>query len=230
MAASTLIRRSASAIACRAPRSSRSAPRSPMAASPIRFRSAMTGCAPRSAPIAPLMRSAAPIRISTPPAAPMRSPRTLSYALIRQREESISLWANFTHKWLNDKIADTSTANRNIALGTLGVTRDTAQDFFGLPLATSSTLSFTSGYVNYLDVTQKIQNRAGVDTVGNYLSHQSVRSMRLSRWMRNSRCRPICARKRRCSAISTPASNSVSAASGACVPSTKDWPATAAIS
>ncbi|WP_331935939.1 ShlB/FhaC/HecB family hemolysin secretion/activation protein [Methylosinus sp.] len=93
---------------------------------------------------------------------------TLSYALIRQREESISLFANFTHKWLNDKIADTSTANRNIALGTLGVTRDTAQEFFGLPLATSSTLSFTSGYVNYLDVTQKIQNRAGVDTVGNF--------------------------------------------------------------
>ncbi|WP_428991600.1 hypothetical protein [Methylocapsa aurea] len=29
------------------------------------------------------------------------------------------------------------------------MTRDTAQDFFGLPLATNSTLSFTSGHVNY---------------------------------------------------------------------------------
>ncbi|WP_348625826.1 POTRA domain-containing protein [Methylosinus sp. LW3] len=50
------------------------APLSPMAASPIRFRSGGMVCARRSAPIARLMLSAAPIRISTPPAAPMRSP------------------------------------------------------------------------------------------------------------------------------------------------------------
>ncbi|WP_159731486.1 ShlB/FhaC/HecB family hemolysin secretion/activation protein [Methylosinus sp. Ce-a6] len=93
---------------------------------------------------------------------------TLSYAAKRQRSESIFLWANFTHKWLNDEIAGTSYADRTIALGTLGVTRDSEQDLFGLPLVTSSTLSFTSGYVNFLDVTQKIQDRARVDTVGNY--------------------------------------------------------------
>lgn len=93
---------------------------------------------------------------------------TLNYALVRQREESISLWANFTHKWLDDRIAGTSTSERKIALGTIGVTRETAQELLGLPLATSATLSFTSGYVDYPDVTQRTQNSASVDTVGNF--------------------------------------------------------------
>ncbi|MBU3890753.1 ShlB/FhaC/HecB family hemolysin secretion/activation protein [Methylosinus sporium] len=93
---------------------------------------------------------------------------TLNYALVRQREESISLWANFTHKWLDDRIAGTSTSERKIALGTIGVTRETAQELLGLPLATSAMLSFTSGYVDYPDVTQRTQNSASVDTVGNF--------------------------------------------------------------
>ncbi|PWB82832.1 MAG: ShlB/FhaC/HecB family hemolysin secretion/activation protein [Methylocystaceae bacterium] len=93
---------------------------------------------------------------------------TLTYALKRQRDESIYVWTNFTHKWLNDRIAGSSTADRTIALGTVAVTRDTAQSLFGLPLTTSATLSFTAGYVDFADPTQKAANIAGADTAGNY--------------------------------------------------------------
>lgn len=93
---------------------------------------------------------------------------TLSYALQRRRDESVYIWANFTHKWLNDKIAGSSIADRTIDLGTVAVTRDTVESFFGLPLTTSTTFSFTAGYVNFADPTQKADNIAGVDTVGNY--------------------------------------------------------------
>lgn len=93
---------------------------------------------------------------------------TLTYALKRQREESIYLSANFTHKWLNDKIAGLSTADRTIDLGTLSVNHDAVQSLFGLPLVTNTSLSFTAGYVNFADPTQKANNIAGVDTVGNY--------------------------------------------------------------
>jgi hypothetical protein len=46
--------------------------------------------------------------------------------------------ANFSQRWLNDKILDVSFADRTITLGTLAVTRETVGVFDGLPLATSS--------------------------------------------------------------------------------------------
>jgi hemolysin activation/secretion protein len=93
---------------------------------------------------------------------------TLTYPLKRQREESVFIFGNFTHKSLNDKISGTSFANRTIDLGTAGITRDTLGAVLGLPLVTSTTLSFTAGYVNFPDPGQKANNIAGVDTVGNY--------------------------------------------------------------
>lgn len=93
---------------------------------------------------------------------------TLTYALQRQSDESIYLWVNFTHKWLNDKIAGTSTAERTIALGSIGITRESAETLLGLPLATSATLGFTAGDVNFADPAQKATNLAGAHTAGEY--------------------------------------------------------------
>jgi hemolysin activation/secretion protein len=95
---------------------------------------------------------------------------TLTYAIRRSREDSIYLSANFTYKGLDDKAFATSFANRTIPLGTVAISRDTvgAMPFFNLPMTTSSSLSFTAGYVNFADPAQNAANTAGANTVGNY--------------------------------------------------------------
>ncbi|WP_036263055.1 ShlB/FhaC/HecB family hemolysin secretion/activation protein [Methylocapsa aurea] len=93
---------------------------------------------------------------------------TLTYALRRQRDDSIYILANFTRKSLNDKILGVSFANRTIDLGTVALTRDTVGAFGGMPLTTSTTFSFTAGNVNFPNAAQRAANIASVDTVGNY--------------------------------------------------------------
>ncbi len=95
---------------------------------------------------------------------------TVSYAIRRTREDSIYVSGNFTHKFLDDKAFGTSFANRTIDLGTLAVSRDTIGilPFVGLPMTTSTSLSFTAGYVNFPDPAQKSANILGADTQGNY--------------------------------------------------------------
>jgi hemolysin activation/secretion protein len=93
---------------------------------------------------------------------------TLTYALRRQREDSIYISASFTHKFLNDNVLGVSSAARTIDLGTLAISRDTVGAILGLPLTTSTSFSFTAGYVNFADPTQKAANIAGADTAGNY--------------------------------------------------------------
>ncbi len=93
---------------------------------------------------------------------------TLTYAMRRQRDDSIYISGNFTHMGLNDKLLGVSFANRTIDLGTAAIARDTVGALIGLPLTTSGSFSFTAGYVNFLDPTQKASNIAGADTAGNY--------------------------------------------------------------
>jgi hemolysin activation/secretion protein len=93
---------------------------------------------------------------------------TLTYALRRQRDDSIYILANFTRKSLNDEIFGVSFANRTIDLGTVALTRDTVGAFVGMPLTTSATFSFTAGNVNFPNAAQRAANIASVDTVGNY--------------------------------------------------------------
>ncbi|MFY9655196.1 MAG: ShlB/FhaC/HecB family hemolysin secretion/activation protein [Methylocystis sp.] len=91
-----------------------------------------------------------------------------TYALKRQRDDSIFLFSNFTHKYLDDKVLNTSTASRTIDSGTVGVTRSTVGSLFDFPLVTETTLSATTGYVNFPDPTEKAANIAGVNTAGSY--------------------------------------------------------------
>jgi hemolysin activation/secretion protein len=93
---------------------------------------------------------------------------TLTYPLIRRRDDSLYLSGNFTHKALNDNILGVSIAHRNMDLGTAGITWDTVGALVGLSLVTSTTLSFTAGTVDFPDPIQKAANIAGVDTAGDF--------------------------------------------------------------
>src|SRR5262245_43306334 len=93
---------------------------------------------------------------------------TLAYPFKRTRNDSIYLTGNFTHKALEDEFFDISFARRKIDSGTAAVTRDQIGTLFGLPLVTSTTFSFTAGYVDFPDPDQKAFNIAGVNTVGTF--------------------------------------------------------------
>ncbi len=93
---------------------------------------------------------------------------TLTYALKRQRDESIYLSGNYTYKSLNDNILGVSLAHRTIDVGTAAATRETNGVVFGLPLITSATLSFSAGNVNFPDPAQRALNMLGVNTVGDF--------------------------------------------------------------
>ena len=92
----------------------------------------------------------------------------LTYALKRQRDESIYLSGNYTYKSLNDNILGLSLARRTIGVGTIAATRETSGTFFGFPLITSATLSFSAGNVNFSDPDQRAFNIEGVNTVGDF--------------------------------------------------------------
>jgi hemolysin activation/secretion protein len=93
---------------------------------------------------------------------------TLTYPLLRRRDDSLYVSGNFTHKALNDNILGVSIANRNMDIGTAAITRDTAGALVGLPLVTSATFSFTAGTVDFPDPAQKAANIAGADTAGDF--------------------------------------------------------------
>ena len=93
---------------------------------------------------------------------------TLTYPLIRQSDHSLYISGYISHEWLNDKIFDASIADRTIDLGKIATTFNTAGAIASMPLTTSTTAAVTTGYVYFGDPTQKAENIAGADTVGNY--------------------------------------------------------------
>jgi hemolysin activation/secretion protein len=93
---------------------------------------------------------------------------TLTYALKRQRDESIYLSGNYTYKSLNDNILGVSLSHRSINEGTAAITRESASSFIGMPWLTSATLSITAGNVEFPDPAQRALNSAGVNTVGDF--------------------------------------------------------------
>ncbi|HEY0218466.1 MAG TPA: ShlB/FhaC/HecB family hemolysin secretion/activation protein [Afipia sp.] len=93
---------------------------------------------------------------------------TLTYALKRQREESVYLAGGFTHKSLIDNILGVPLANRNMDEGTFSITRDTISAFAGLPLSTNTIFTVTAGNVDFPDPVQRAINALGVNTQGQF--------------------------------------------------------------
>jgi hemolysin activation/secretion protein len=93
---------------------------------------------------------------------------SLTYAMRRQRDDSIYISGYYAHMALNDKLLGVSFADRTIDLGTAAISRDTVGALFGLPLTTSTSFSFTAGYVDFANAKEKAANIASIDTVGNY--------------------------------------------------------------
>jgi hemolysin activation/secretion protein len=92
----------------------------------------------------------------------------LSYPLLRRRDDNIYISSGYIHKKLNDNILGVSIADRNMDVGTVGITRDTVGAFAGLSLVMRTTLSFSGGTVDFPDPAQRALNIAGVDTVGDF--------------------------------------------------------------
>jgi hemolysin activation/secretion protein len=95
---------------------------------------------------------------------------TLSYPIVRREADSLFIAGSFTHRRVDDKIGGIAFADRTVDSGTAVITRETngVLPFTGLPLITSTTFSFTEGYVNYADPAQKAFNLAGPASAGNY--------------------------------------------------------------
>jgi hemolysin activation/secretion protein len=93
---------------------------------------------------------------------------TLTYPILRGRDDSVYISGNYSHKMLNDNILGISIADRKLDSGTAAITRDTVGTLIGLPLTTNTNLAFTAGRVNFPDPTQLAANVAGPDTAGDY--------------------------------------------------------------
>jgi hemolysin activation/secretion protein len=93
---------------------------------------------------------------------------TLTYPILRQRDNSLYLSGNYTHKRLDDNVLGVSVTNRNMDEGTIAINHDANNVIFGLPLVTSASLSFTGGDVDFPDPIQRAANIAGVDTAGTF--------------------------------------------------------------
>lgn len=90
------------------------------------------------------------------------------YPWKRMREESIYLFSNFTHKYLDDRVFDISLARRYIEVGTIGVTHDMLGSVFDLPFVADTSLSASGGVLRFPDSAERIANKAGIDTAGAY--------------------------------------------------------------
>ena len=88
------------------------------------------------------------------------------YPWKRLREESVYLFSNFTHKYLDDKVFDISLARRYIEVGTIGVTHDMLGSVFDLPFVTDTSLSASGGVLRFPDPAERTANKAGIDTAG----------------------------------------------------------------
>ena len=93
---------------------------------------------------------------------------SLSYSLIRQRDQSLYVWGNVTRKTLNDRVEGSSFADRTINLETAGATYDRVGALWAMPLTTSTTVSVTQGHLKFNDPLQLAEDVGGADSVGDY--------------------------------------------------------------
>ncbi len=94
---------------------------------------------------------------------------SLSYPLIRTRQETLNLSVWFAHKNMEDEIqsADTTTKKES-NLFTVGANYARNAQFFGLNTNTTLSLNITHGDLSFDDEAAKMQDAAGAKTDGSY--------------------------------------------------------------
>lgn len=89
-----------------------------------------------------------------------------TYPLKRQRDESIYLFGNATHKYLNDKVLGFSTAYRYIEVGTAGVAHNMVGALDDMPFIVDTTLSASVGAVRFPNTLERDVNRFSLNSAG----------------------------------------------------------------
>jgi len=94
---------------------------------------------------------------------------TLSYALLRSRDQTLAVSLNATSKHMCDDIDAVDVRSPKKAnVGTLTLQRDAWRRVFDLPSYTNISVSWSHGQVSISDPVQRALNRAGANTIGNY--------------------------------------------------------------
>jgi hemolysin activation/secretion protein len=94
---------------------------------------------------------------------------TLSYPLLRSREESLYLAFGVAKKLLRDNIGVSNLSiSREAETGTLSLRNEHWGSLFGMGLYSNVTGGFTYGNLDFDDPAQKALNKAGTNTAGDY--------------------------------------------------------------
>ena len=94
---------------------------------------------------------------------------SLSYPLLRSREESLYLALGLAKKLLHDEVGVSGIAvSREAETGTLSVRYERWGSLFGMGFYSNATGGFTYGNLDFNDAAQKAHNRAGTNTAGDY--------------------------------------------------------------
>jgi len=94
---------------------------------------------------------------------------SLSYPLIRTREESLHVSLSYAHKNMKDEVQSTSTTTKKEAdVATLGAIYTKNCILFGLESSTTATLNLTHGDLSFNDAADLALDAAGARTNGEY--------------------------------------------------------------
>lgn len=92
---------------------------------------------------------------------------TLSYPIIRTREESLHVSLSYAHKNLKDEKTG-SVDKKDADIATLGATYTKSCILFGLESSTTATLNLTHGDLSFNDAASLALDKAGAKTNGDY--------------------------------------------------------------
>lgn len=94
---------------------------------------------------------------------------SLSYPIIRTREESLHVSLSYAHKNMKDEVQSTSTVTKKEAdVATLGAIYTKNCILFGLESSTTATLNLTHGDLSFNDAAALAIDQAGAKTNGDY--------------------------------------------------------------
>ncbi len=94
---------------------------------------------------------------------------TLSYPLLRSREQNLSLSLNLAARRLRDEIGAVDSVNdKHSKVATFGVQHEAWGNFFGRAGYTNLSAGLTYGHLGIDDPAQQVLNKAGANTMGSF--------------------------------------------------------------